>query len=370
MSRSKKLTHTTAHETMTFTDQGDEPTCLYHTIARCFYHNVFKLLIKLSPHWSMYLNTTERENFYNILPRDIPLPPSPDPRSDPATRFDDNNEYNQFLKVCMFYYVYCITEKYYEEKQKPPSLTLHTPEIVELVKEYIRDKKMPDQLEKSPHHCRAILDFLSNSGIQQDVKFINVTRPTSLGSIREFGEEVIDKYKGEYFAVHVGTQGLDTYSKDSLHIGHAMVISHYDKRTKVFGLLDDSTIRVSNSWNDGSYPVKLNMLEIGYWGQYPSPQKWGFCEFFVYIGYRQIRYRGVDTDLTPYDIFLRRKTQLTALKTLTVAAACAALLYMYTHGVSFGRGIKRTRVKKNKRLKYATKNKQHTTTIKKYTPFA
>lgn len=337
---------------MTFTDQGDEPTCVYHTIARCFYHNVFQLLLKLSRHWSMYLNTTERENFYNMLPGDIPLPPSPDPRSDPVTRFNVDNEYNQFIKVCMFYYVYCIIENYYEEKQERPSLALHTLEIVERVKEYIRDKKMPKQLLKgSPHHCRAILDFLSNSDIQKDVKGINVTHPASLGSIRAFGEEVIDKYKGEYFAVRVGTQGLDTYSKDS-HIGHALVISHYDSKTKLFGLLDDSTIRVSNSWNDGSYPVKLKMLEIGYWGRYPSPQKWGFCESFVYIGYKQIRYRGVDMDLTPYDIFLRRKNQLTALKTLTVAAACAALLYMYTHGVSFGRGSKRkrrTRQKKSKR---------------------
>jgi hypothetical protein len=301
----------------------------------------------------MYLNTAERGNFYNMLPGDIPLPPSPDPMADPATKFDVDNEYNQFLKVCMFYYVYCIIEQYYEKKQTLPSLPLHTPEIVGRVKEYIRGKKMPDKLKDLPHHCRAILDFLSTSTIQDGVDFINVTHPASLGSIREFGTKVLDVYKDEYFAVHIGTQGFDKpYSKDNPPRGHALVISHYDSKTKVFGLLDDSTIRVSNSWNDGSYPVKLNMLEIGYWGQYPSPQKWGFCEFFVYIGYRQIQYRGADMDVTPYDIFLRRKNQLTALKTLTVAAACAALLYMYTHGVSFGRGSKRkrrTRQKKSKR---------------------
>ena len=319
---SRKLKSSMSHMTLTTSHQGSTPTCLYHSIAKIFLHNVFLLGYPITdPELQKFLYTCDH------MPELIDIPPP------------DTPLYEEYIKVCMFLYVYYIVSTYYTLRQTEPSIA-HVPAIVYVIKLYINGGVRAgeiDALESYPNkrkmestiplelmkHAAHIRQFFKDTKF--DTSRINVIEPMQFGSIQHFGEQVMAKYPDEYFLVHIELSRSE--------IGHGVIMRNFR----------DSSMIIQNSWGDTPTRISTTLLNMGVWGENPlQSNKWGFIERFVYVGYEDIDYQK--EGLNPRATFKKNYHKM-----LTGMTVLACIIAVYT---AYSQSFKgKTKRKKSKRMK-------------------
>jgi hypothetical protein len=318
-----------SNETNTITSQGDDGTCLYHTIARLYLNNVFKLNTNITSETIRAFFDTDASGF-GSRPDLLKIPPLGTP------------EYDEYIKACMFLYIFYIIRDFYTICIEDPGFH-HVPLLFKIINANISNKVVEVDINGSiyslspfiPHelkkHERHIRDFLRSYGV--DVAKIRLMAKTFRGTIRSFGENVMVPNPGEYFGVYI--DGL-TRSID----GHAIVLSKYNP--------DKATFTIKNSWDESMYGVPATMLSLGCWSDtVMTKEKWGFFDYVIYIGLKKITYESKGD--TPIQLFRKRFTAA------MVGAAFIAFLYgtyqQYKAGLLASGASRKRRKRKQKKSK-------------------
>jgi hypothetical protein len=281
----------------------------------------------------------------------------------------DSPIYDEYIKVCMFLYVYYIIGIYYAQQEVEPNIA-DIPLVTHFIINYIHGRISSENMLESYKRKAPMLPFellahetrrrisprirVESSGsnrvpliplellrhathIRQffkdttlDFSRINIVDYTYFGSIQHFGEQVMAMHPDEYFLAHIDLSRSEE--------GHGVIIRNFK----------DSSMIIQNSWGDIPKPISTTLLNMGVWGDNPlESSKWGFLECFVYVGYEDIQYEK--KGLKPLDTF--KKNYHTMLTGMTLLACIMAVYLAYTQ--SFKGKMKTKR--KTKRKKYKGK---------------
>jgi len=247
--------------------------------------------------------------------------------------------YDEYIKVCMFLYVYYIVSIYYSQHEVEPNIA-DIPLVTYFIINYIHGRISSENMLESSHsktnpiiplelltHTTSIRQFFKN--VKLDFSKINIVDYTYFGSIQDFGEQVMAMHPDEYFLAHIDLSRSEE--------GHGVIIRNFK----------DSSMIIQNSWGDIPKPISTTLLNMGVWGDNPfDTAKWGFLECFVYVGYEDIQYEK--KGLKPRDTF--KKNHHTMLTRMALLACIMAVYLAYTQSLEGKMKTKReTKRKKYKR---------------------